>query len=153
MTSTPGTPAAGPVGSAAPPPRRLRASDADRAAMVARLQAAVGHGLLTLDEGDQRMAAAFAARYVDELSPLTADLPAPVPAEPFPVGWQRLGESFVAQLRHELRTTASSGVRSWWFAATALAVVLFVFLTLAVVGAVLHGVAEPGEFHEHFMHR
>lgn len=160
MTSTPGTlAAAGPAGPpapaapAAPPSRRLRASDADRAAVVTRLQAAVGRGLLTLDEGDERMAAAFAVRYVDELSPLTSDLPAPAPTGPQPVGWRQLGESLVAQLRHELRATASSGVRSRRFAATALAVLFFVLLAVTAVGAVLHGVAGPGDFHGHFFER
>lgn len=149
MTSTPGTPPAGPAGSA-PPSRRLRASDADRAAAVARLQEAVGRGLLTLDEGDERMAAAFGARYLDELAPLWADLPAPAPAGPNVMGWRKLGESLVTQLRHELQTTASSGVRSRRFAVSAIAVLLFVALVLAFVGAVLHGVSSPGDFHQHF---
>lgn len=149
MTSTPGTPAAGPPGGAPRPPRRWRASDADRAAAVARLQEAVGRGLLTLDEGDERIAAAFSARYLDELSPLSADLP-PAPAGPAAVGWRRLGESFVAQLRYELQTTASAGLRSRRFAASVLAVLFFVVLVLTLVGAVLHGVAGPGDFHQHF---
>src|SRR3954462_7111251 len=37
---------------------RLRASDANRAATVQTLQEAVGHGLLTYEEGSDRMAAA-----------------------------------------------------------------------------------------------
>lgn len=146
MTSTPGTP--GPAGS---PPRRLRASDADRTAAVARLQEAVARGLLSLDEGDERMAAAFGARYVDELAPLWADLPAPVPAGPAVPGWRNLGESFVTQLRYELQTTANSGVRSRRFVVSALTVLVFVGLVLALVGAVLHGTAGPGDFHQHFV--
>lgn len=153
MTSTSVPPVPVPAVRAVPPPPRLRASDADRAAMVARLQEAVGRGLLTLDEGDERMAAAFGARYVDELAPLTADLPAPAAPGPRAVGWRQLGESFVAQLRHELQATASSGVRSRRFAVSALAVVLFVLLVMTVVGAVLHGVAGPGDFHGHFFDR
>jgi hypothetical protein len=133
-----------------PPPRRLRASDADRAAAVARLQEAVGRGLLTLDEGDERMAAAFAARYVDELAPLWADLPAPAPAGPATMGWRRIGEALAAQLRYELQMTASSGLRSRRFAVSALAVLFFVLLVIAMVGAVLHGAADPGGYHHHF---
>ena len=152
MTSTSVPPRSVPPVHAVPPPR-LRASDADRAAMVVRLQEAVGRGLLTLDEGDERIAAAFGARYVDDLAPLTADLPAPAPAGPQAVGWRQLGESFVAQLRHELQATASSGVRSRRFAVSALAVLLFVLLVVAFVGTVLHGVAGPGDFHEHVFPR
>src|SRR4051794_41893797 len=69
---------------------RLRASDADRAATVQTLQEAVGHGLLTYEEGSDRMAAAFAARFRDELPRLTADLPA-VAAPSQPPGRRRLG--------------------------------------------------------------
>lgn len=149
MTSTPAPSAAGPVWKAGPPSRRLRASDADRAAMVARLQEAVGRGLLTLDEGDERMASAFAARYVDELAPLTADLPAPAPGGPAAVGWRQLGEAFVDQLRAELQMTAAAGVRSRRFAVSAFAVLLFVLLVLAMVAAVLHGAGGPGDFYRH----
>ena len=153
MTSPPGMPASEPAGSAARPPRRLRASDADRAAVVARLQQAVGRGLLSLQEGDERMAAAFAARYVDELSALFADLPAPAPPGPPAVGWRRLGESLVTQLRYEVHATASSGLRSRRFLVSLVAVVLFVALVLAVAGALLHGVADPDAYHQHFFHR
>lgn len=56
-------------------PVRLRASDVERLAVAEVLQDAVGKGLLTLTEGDERTAAALAAVYRDELTPLTADLP------------------------------------------------------------------------------
>ena len=150
MTSTPATPLLAPARSA-PPARRLRASDADRVAAVGRLQEAVGRGLLTLDEGDERMAAAFAARYVDELAPLWADLPSPAPAPSATMGWRKLGQEVLAQLRYELQTTAASGVRSRRFAVSAIAVLIFVALVLAFVGAVLHGVSDPGDFHQHFL--
>ena len=57
--------------------RGLRASDADRHATVARLQEAVALGLLTHEEGSDRMAVAYDARYLNDLPPLTADLPQP----------------------------------------------------------------------------
>jgi hypothetical protein len=58
-------------------PNPVRASDADRERVVARLTAAVGDGTLTLAEVEERQGAAYAARFRHELAPLTADLPAP----------------------------------------------------------------------------
>jgi hypothetical protein len=55
--------------------RELRASDADREAVVRRLRRAVGEGRLTVDEFDERAAAAYAARTLGDLDPLTTDLP------------------------------------------------------------------------------
>jgi len=52
-----------------------RASDAEREAVVARLRDAAGEGRLTVEELDERIDAAYAARTRDELDPLTADLP------------------------------------------------------------------------------
>jgi hypothetical protein len=61
--------------------RRVRASDAERERVAAALRDAMGEGRLTLDEGEQRLAAAYASTYRDELPRLTADLPAPLPAD------------------------------------------------------------------------
>lgn len=60
----------------------IRASDKDREQVVTRLRAAVGEGLLTLTEADERMTTAYAARYRHELDQLTSDLPAEPRAEP-----------------------------------------------------------------------
>jgi hypothetical protein len=60
----------------------MRASDEDRERIVARLNEAVGKGLLTLPEAEERIATAYAARYLDDLTPLTADLPDPNPPKP-----------------------------------------------------------------------
>jgi hypothetical protein len=54
---------------------RLRASDAEREQIATILRAAMTEGRLNLDEGEQRLAAAYGATYRDELGPLTADLP------------------------------------------------------------------------------
>jgi Domain of unknown function (DUF1707) len=54
----------------------LRASDADREAVATRLREAASTGHLTIDEADERQAAAYAAVTREELVPLTADLPA-----------------------------------------------------------------------------
>lgn len=58
-----------------PPPSGVRASDTEREATVARLHQALGEGCLDLDETDERVTAAYAARHRDELHSLLADLP------------------------------------------------------------------------------
>ena len=73
----------------------LRASDADRDRVIDLLRAAVADGRLDPVEFDERLDAALAARTIDALAPLTADLiavpcsagartlpPAGTPAEP-----------------------------------------------------------------------
>jgi hypothetical protein len=55
----------------------LRASDADRERVADVLRDAAGDGRLDLDELDERLHAAYAARTHAELVPLTADLAAP----------------------------------------------------------------------------
>jgi hypothetical protein len=52
----------------------LRASDADRDRVIELLRAAVADGRLDRGEFDQRLDAALAARTIDALAPLTADL-------------------------------------------------------------------------------
>ena len=84
------------------PPPRLRASDADREAVVRTLLDAIARGLLTLSEADERIAVAFAARFQDELPRLTADLPpAPVSA-PVAPGWRALAVLAWLQVRTAL---------------------------------------------------
>jgi hypothetical protein len=53
----------------------IRASDVDREAVVTTLREAYTVGRLTLDEFDERMAAAYAGRTWGDLRALTADLP------------------------------------------------------------------------------
>jgi hypothetical protein len=80
-------------------PPRLRASDADREVVVQALLDAIARGLLTLQEGDERVAAAYTARFQDELPPLTADLP-PIPSSaPVAPGWRTLAVLAWLQLR------------------------------------------------------
>lgn len=57
------------------PPPDLRASDADREAVAERLREAAGDGRLDLEELQERLDLAFAAKTYGELAPLTADLP------------------------------------------------------------------------------
>jgi hypothetical protein len=54
----------------------VRASDAERDAVVARINQAVGEGRLTLDEFSERLELAYAARTRGDLDPLLRDLPA-----------------------------------------------------------------------------
>jgi Domain of unknown function (DUF1707) len=62
MTSTPTGP-------------RTRASDTEREQVATILRAAMTEGRLDLATGEERLAAAYAATYRDELGPLTTDLP------------------------------------------------------------------------------
>jgi len=57
----------------------LRMSDHDREQVVARLYEAVGEGRLTMDEFEDRLTGALAARTFGEVVPYLADLPATVP--------------------------------------------------------------------------
>lgn len=56
-------------------PARLRTSDQEREQIAEILRAAMAEGRLTLEEGEERLASAYASKYRDELGPLTADLP------------------------------------------------------------------------------
>ena len=64
---------------------RVRTSDAEREQVAEILRAAVTEGRLDLEEGDQRLARAYAATYREELRPLTADLPGE--------GWEALART------------------------------------------------------------
>lgn len=84
------------------PPPRARASDADREATVRVLHDAVSRGMLDLEEAEQRVSAAYAARFLDDLPRLTADLPpAPTPA-PVAPGWRALAVLAALQVRAAL---------------------------------------------------
>jgi hypothetical protein len=63
-------------------PPGLRASDADREATGERLRIAAMEGRLDAEELDERLSAAYAARWCSELAELTADVtPAPAPPQ------------------------------------------------------------------------
>jgi Domain of unknown function (DUF1707) len=63
---------------------QMRASDADRDAVVAALSEHYQAGRLSTDELADRTGSALTARTYGDLSALTADLPGPVPAGPAP---------------------------------------------------------------------
>ncbi len=71
----------------------LRASDADRDAAAARLGGALAVGCLTSTEYAERLDAAYAARTLGELAPLTRDLPE---SDTEPAGAEPAGRAEVA---------------------------------------------------------
>ena len=160
MTAEPSAPAHD--GAGTQPGPRLRASDADRTATVDVLQDAVARGLLSHDEGGERMVTALAARFRDELPPLTADLPPmppPAPTAAAALGWRQLGSGLVAQVRSDVRAAVAAGPRSRRFLLTALVVILLVGFLVTVAALAVHGMVDGGydghEFGEHmrFHHR
>lgn len=84
------------------PDPNLRASDADRERIVEQLRQHTADGRLTMDEFEQRMTAAYAAKTYGELAALTRDLPVDLGArsrdggigrqspqdQPWPGSWQ-----------------------------------------------------------------
>src|SRR5947209_18084010 len=94
---------------------RMRAGDKDRQRVVELLGKHFGEGRLTVEEFDERVVRAHAARYLDEFPALTADLP----GEPEPHRRPARGPARVPY---------------------ALIVLLFAMLiTASIVGAVTHG--------------
>jgi Domain of unknown function (DUF1707) len=55
---------------------QMRASDTDRDSVATRLREAHAEGRLTMAEFEERLEAAYAARTLGELAPITLDLPA-----------------------------------------------------------------------------
>jgi Domain of unknown function (DUF1707) len=110
---------------------RIRASDAEREEYARIVRESVGEGRLTLGEGDERLAAIYAATYRDDLGPSIADLPRPDTGERQGYGYRgHRGES-----RGEISqaTTGRSGPPRLWHAVAFLRHLSFV----VVVGAVL----------------
>jgi hypothetical protein len=136
------------AGMPGPSEPRVRASDADREAVVATLHDAVVRGLLTMEEGEQRMAATYAVRYLDELPPLTADLaPAPAPA-PVAPGWRALLVMAWVQLRTLFTRATLRSVRARPRLAIAVLALLAV-LTVGVSALGDGGDGGPGPRFEH----
>ena len=144
--------------SAATSAPRMRASDADRLATVKQLQDAVARGLLTPDEGSERMADAFAAVHLTDLDPLTEDLP-PAPPERTAPGWRSLGTLAVEQVRASLATAATGRLRAARVTVVLLVASLFLVLVGALGGVALSdsgggggGGGGDGGGHEHWDH-
>ncbi|SDC88518.1 protein of unknown function [Geodermatophilus telluris] len=121
----------------------MRAADSDRAATVHRLQDAVARGLLTPDEGSDRMAAAFAAVHLRDLAPLTADLP-PAAAGRAAPGWRPLGLLAWEQLRTTVSTARGGGPAA---VRLALLAVVGLVVLVALGSLALHGLLDGGPGH------
>jgi hypothetical protein len=148
MTSSPQAGNGGPSAPQQEPDAAIRASDADREAVVKVLHDAVTRGLLTLDECDERVAAAYAARFVRDLPELTADLPPAAAPAPVAPGWQALAVLAWLQLRTALAGISWRGVRSRPRLAIAVLVVLAVLsLGAATVGELVDGGHEQHQEH------
>jgi hypothetical protein len=91
-------------------PPVVRASDADREAVVSRLQTAVGEGRIDLDEFGQRAEAAYAGVTRAELDPLVADLPANAP-RPVEIVGQRSPEELSSTFGDVTLTVVTSPPR------------------------------------------
>jgi hypothetical protein len=101
---------------------QIKASDADRDAVVAALSEHFQAGRLTTEELEERTGRALAARTLGQLDELTADLPAPRPAEPAaPVAPRRPGYLVLMPLIVPVAVLAilavvlgtSTGIHAW----------------------------------------
>jgi len=128
----------------------IRASDADRDRVTARLQEHYAAGRITRDELDERVAAVLHAKTFGELRPALADLPEPVPAPaaaPPAAPARRAGPPWPAR-RHRPRLmpvflllllTAVLVSSGGWLALALLKVVLIFWLVLMLAGVLVAG--------------
>ena len=124
-----------------PEPGALRASDAEREATVAALHQALGEGRLDIAETEQRVSAAYTARYCEELPPLLADLPTSPVVSGAP-SWSDLWTSLVWRARILVSgdgTLTAPTSRQQRTAALIAALALMWVLVCAVAGAALVG--------------
>jgi hypothetical protein len=110
--------------------RRMRASDADRAATAERLRQHYTEGRLDAQEYDERIDRCYAAKTVGELDELFVDLPRSAPREPEP----ERGYGGYRGYR--------GGLPPWRFAAIA-AVIAALIVVSCVTGAHLFWLAWP----------
>jgi hypothetical protein len=126
------------------PQPHLRAADTDRAAVAGVLGEHMSAGRLTLDEYDERLTRAYAARTFGELDELTADLPkldtarAPepaVPAAPAPVPMTGCGAGSWGHAGSWGQDTDAHSWRSWL---TTALIVIGVWATISLASWELH---------------
>ena len=120
-------------------PVPLRASDDDRTAVVGVLHDAVGRGLLTLEECDERVSAAYAARYVHDLPALTADLPSTAPSAPVAPGWRAIAVLLWLQLRTLLNASTWRSISRSARTRPRLAIAAIGLLAVLLLGAMTAG--------------
>jgi hypothetical protein len=87
---------------------RLRISDADRHRVAELLREAAGEGRLDIDELDERLEAAYAAKTYGDLVPLTADLPLGAQHHPL-VEAPRAGPPGVPAIRYDSSVAIMAG--------------------------------------------
>lgn len=95
-----------------PDPDAFRASDADREAVIRRLQRAFAEGRLDLSELEERTAGVYAARTFGELRAFTRDLPPPAAV-------RRPARPRVIRLPHALLPVVAINVVAWVLASLA----------------------------------
>lgn len=132
-------------------PQRLRASDTEREQVAEILRAAMTEGRLTFGEGEDRLAAVYAAQYRDDLTPLTADLP--------DGGRQALARTPQARTALRRQVTRHAAVvaviaavlTAWWVASGASFYWPVIPLFFLVTGVVRH--ARFGHWERHYSYR
>lgn len=130
-------------------PSGIRCSDAERDETRQRLAEAAGEGRLTVDEAEERLIQATAARYREELAGTTADLPPRAASAGSSTGWSPVFVSAKRQLGADLATLAGRGEaavngRRLVLLIAALAALLIV---AALVVAAFHGFGDDGFEH------
>jgi hypothetical protein len=115
------------------PDPNLRAADSDRQEVAAALGRHLSDGRLTVEEYDERLAKAYAARTYGDLEALFADLPRPTPPRP------------VARQAPEPALAPAGGcaprsghVRGAWASWTAVAVLVTAIWLFSSIGGGFH---------------
>ena len=107
----------------------LRAADTDRAAVAAVLGEHMSAGRLTLDEFDERLTRAYAARTFGELEELTADLPPSAPSRARGTGARQPAAG--DRVRHG-RLGSDTDANSWRSWLTTALIVIGVWATISL---------------------
>jgi hypothetical protein len=119
----------------------MRCSTAERDRTAAAISTATGEGRLPLDEADERLELAYAARYRHELDALVADLPEPERRG----GWSAVALLARAQLSEDAaRLLGRSGDAATRRFRIAFLSVVAVLITAMLVLAFVHGIVDEG---------
>jgi Domain of unknown function (DUF1707) len=148
MTST--TAAEHHLSNGAVPDGAMRCTTADRERTAGRLHEAAGDGRLTMEETDERLGQAYAARYHYELEALTTDL---APADPGPTGWALVATQIRRQLLDDLAILLgrAPGTRAQRLRILLVLIAVLAF-AVGVVSLAMHGVFAGEHGPEHGYH-
>jgi Domain of unknown function (DUF1707) len=125
----------------------IRIGDADREATAASLREHFAHGRLTIEEFQQRLDAAFAAKTDLDLAKITSDLPH-APAQPGPWPPRHATPRSRSAGSGSSRTT---GQGSWRLRSRAWAIVNMAILVIAMI--LIVDLFRPFRWLEHFLPR